>query len=222
MAHKTFARVGSGIRRGQEDENATTLVFWSSLSFSFPHSSSATGDNQSAIIRPRNCSERHFLAPFLDPLPILVCPFYIVSIAHLPVSNHPYITRRRILSSLPLGLLFNHLMEYDIYSCDREICDQTRRLECSRKVEKGLWPKEKRRESDSFQKSSEYLRGQHKASQTMPEDLDSWRDQNGQANHRRTHPSNPPRFAFLRMHTTRFWFYGREWAEKRSSKNKKK
>lgn len=38
-----------------------------SLPLSLPRSSSATGDSQSAIIRPRNCSERHFLTPFLDP-----------------------------------------------------------------------------------------------------------------------------------------------------------
>lgn len=111
------------------------LVFQLPLPPSFPYFSSATGDSQSAIIRPRNCSERHFLAPFLGPLlPILlVCPFYIVSIAYLPaVSNHPYAARRRTLSSLPPdGLLFNHLVEYGTYSCDRENRDQMQRLEHS-------------------------------------------------------------------------------------------
>lgn len=38
-----------------------------------------------------------------------------------------------------------------------------------------------------------------------------------------SHPPHPPTLfrppAY--MHATRFWFYGREWAEKRSSKNKK-
>lgn len=53
----------------------------------------------------------------------------------------------------------------------------------------------------------------------MPEDLDSWRDQNGRANHRTAAQTH---FALLRMHATRFWFYGREWPEKRSPENKKK
>jgi len=56
----------------------------------------------------------------------------------------------------------------------------------------------------------------------MPEDLDSWCDQNGRANHRRHPPIYLLRFALLRMHATRFWFYGREWVEKRSFKNEKK
>lgn len=75
-------------------------------------------------------------------------------------------------------------------------------------------------ESESLQRRvASAFAAQHKASQTMPEDLDSWRDQNGRANHRAAAQLH---FALLRMHATRFWFYGREWPEKRSPENKKK
>lgn len=76
----------------------------------------------------------------------------------------------------------------------------------------------RRVERESQRRVANAFAEQHKASQTMPEDLDSWRDQNGRANHR---TAAQPHFALLRMHATRFWFYGREWPEKRSPENKK-
>lgn len=182
----------------------------SSLSLSL----SATEDSQSAIIRPRNCPEHHFLTPFCSPSFYSSGPFYAVPITHLPAaSNHPSATRRPLSACIVVQL-------------HREICtvatgNRTTKSRARTEIrEKGR----KRVVATDCERTSR-CRGianasadRYKALQTMPEDLDSWRDQNGWAYRR-----NPPfPFRFLRMYATRFWFYGREWPEKRSSENKKK